>query len=180
MRKVVITTLFSFCFLFSEDIDNMTLIDLYKNYHYSHICSRRWVYINRFVNKREDLLALVAQSCLKTGNLIPALDVAKMLKNTKEGRKNATYIATLFLMKKLIIQVFIDKLNISPIKLPIIKDYTLGKIYSLLQKNSYKIDGNRLTIKDEEFSYKILLMKKENLLIKTFKNGTLIKEETIW
>ena len=179
MRKIVII-FFSFCFLFSEDIDNMSLIELYKNNHHSRICSRRWVYINRFVNKREDLLSLVAQSCLKTGNLIPALDVAKMLKDTKEGRKNATYIATLFLMKKLITQVIIDNLDISLIKIPVIKDYTLGKIYNLLQKNNYKIDGNRLTLNDDEFSYKVLLMRKENLLIKTFKDGILIKEETIW
>ena len=179
MRKVIIT-LFSFCFLFSKDVDNMSLIELYKNYYYSYICNKRWFYINKFINKREDLLSLVAHSCLKKGNLVPALDVAKALKSTREGRKNATYIATLFLMKKLIIEVINDKLDISSIKLPVIKDYTLGKIYNLLQQNNYQINNNKLILKDKDLLYEVLLTQKGNLLIKTLKNNNLIKKELIW
>jgi len=179
MKKIIII-IFSVCFLFAKDIENMSLIELYRNYYYSYICNKRWLYINRFINKREDLLSLVAHSCLKKGNLVPALDVAKVLKNTTKGRKNATYIATLFLMKKLIIQIINDKLDISSIKLPVIKDYTLGKIYSLLQKNRYRINHKKLILKDKDFIYEISLTQKKNLLIKTFKNSTLIKKELIW
>jgi len=179
MRIVLGMTLF-FYFLFSSDIKTMSLIDLYKNHYYSYICNKRWFYINKFVNKREDLLSLVAHSCLKKGNLIPALDIAKVLKNTPEGRKNATYIATLFLMKKLIIQVINDNFDISSIKLPIIKDHILGKVYSLLQKNKYQVNNKKLAFKDNQFIYEVTLSEKKNLLIKIFKNTTLIKKELIW
>jgi len=180
MKKVIVT-IFSVCFLFSKNIDNMSLVELYKNYYYSYICNKRWFYINKFVNKREDLLSLVAYSCLKKGHLVPALDIAKVLKTTKEGRKNATYIATLFLIKKLIIQVISDKLDISSIKLPIIKDHILGEIYYLLQNNNnYQINNNKLALKHKDFLYEVLLTQKGNLLIKTFQNNILIKKELIW
>ena len=178
MLKVIVA-IFIFCFLFSKDI-NISLIKLYKKHSYFTICNRRWIYINKLANKREDLLSLVAYSCLKKGNLIPALDVAKFLKKTKYGRKNATYIANLFLMKKLIIQVIKDNLDVSSIELPIINDYIVGKIYSLLQTNDYKRDNNKLILKDKDFLYEISLTRKGNLLIKTFKNNHLIRKELIW
>ena len=178
--RIVLGMILLFHLLFSLDMKTMSLIDLFNNHYYSYICNKRWFYINKFINKREDLLSLVAYSCLKKGNLVPALDIAKVLKNTKEGRKNATYIATLFLMKKLIIQVISDKLDISSIKLPIIKDYTLGQVYSLLQTNKYQVDNKKLILKHNNFLYEILLTEKGDLSIKTFKNNTLIKKESIW
>ena len=179
--RIVLGMILLFHLLFSLDIKTMSLIDLFNNHDYYYICNKRWFYINKFINKREDLLSLVAYSCLKKGNLVPALDIAKVLKNTKEGRKNATYIATLFLMKKLIIQVINDNLDISPIKLPIIKDYTLGKVYRLLQTNKYQqVDNKKLILKHNDFLYEVLLTERGDLLIKTFKNNNLIKKELIW
>jgi len=131
MKRVLII-FFIFTILFSKDkLENKTLMELFNEHYYSYICSKRWNYINEYNNKREDLLSLVAYACLKKRFITPALDLAKVLKTTKEGRKNATYIVTLFLMKKLLIQLINDNIKIEYIKLPEIQDNSLGIVFGV-------------------------------------------------
>ena len=172
----VVTLLFALSvFVFA----NNTLLELYKKKRYLYICHKRWRYINKYSNN-EELLFLVASSCLKNGYIIPALDVSKFLKNTKKGRKNATYIATLFLMKKLIIQIIEDNLNISSIKLPLIKDHILGQIYNQIQNSNFKIKDNKLIVKIDKKIFEVSLNKEKNLLIEIFLNKKLIAKKSIW
>jgi hypothetical protein len=147
---------------------------------YSKICMNRWIYINKYVNKREDLLSIVAYACLKKRYLTPALDLAKVLKKTPQGRKNATYITTLFLMKKLILQYFFDNFDIKDIKLPIIKDDLLGIVFYNIQKGNYLKEKNLIIIKYRNNIYYVSPNKNFNIVIKIFVNNKLEKKVVYW
>ena len=175
MRVIILLSIL-FIFTFSN---NLSLLELYKKKQYLYICHKRWRYINKYSNN-EELLFLVASSCLKNGYIIPALDVSKVLKKTKKGRTNATYIATLFLMKKLIIQIIEDNLDVSSIKLPLIKDHLLGQIYNQIQNSNFRLENNKLIIKIDKKIFEVSLNKEKNLLIKIFVNNKLIDKKSIW
>ena len=181
MKKLLLLFIFfNFIFANQDNLKNMSLIELFNKKYYSYICERRWEFINHYNNKREDLLSLVAYSCLKKRYITPALDLAKVLKVTKEGRKNATYIVTLFLMKKLIMQIINDDIEINNIKLPTITDNELGKMFLFIQEGKYEKNGDKLIIKNNDFIYKIWLSKRNNVVIDIIKNGQLQKREYYW
>jgi len=176
MLRVLILAVF-FSFLFAE---NLSLPILFKKGFYTQICNKRWTYIKKYVNKREDLLSIVAYSCLKKGYLVPALDLAKVLKRTPLGRKNATYITTLFLMKKLILEDLLDNFDINTIKLPVIKDNLLGIVFHYLTSKKYKKEKNNIIITDKNKKIIVSLTKYYNLLIEVYIDNKLIKKAKYW
>jgi hypothetical protein len=175
LKKLIF--LFLFAFLLADDIP---LISAFKKGHYSKICMNRWKYINKYLNKREDLLSLVAYSCLKKRYLTPGLDLAKVLKKTKLGRKNATYITTLFLMKKLLLEFIFDDLDIKNIKLPLIKDDILGIVFYNIQNNNFIKENKKIIIQNNEKKLVIYPNKNYNLVIETFINNKFQKKEIYW
>ncbi|MEO1928458.1 MAG: hypothetical protein ABGX26_07200 [Nautiliaceae bacterium] len=181
MKKLFFVIFLShFLFATQDYLQKMTLLQLFKKQYYSYICQQRWRYINKYNNKREDLLSLVAYACLKKRYLTPALDLAKVLKVTKEGRKNATYITILFLMKKLIIQKIEDNLDLSGIVLPIISDNNLGKVYNYIQKGNYHTDDKVIFIDDGNISFKVWISNNFNVVVEKFENNQLKSREFYW
>jgi len=174
--RVLIISIFV-TFLFSEQL---SLPVLFKKGFYTQICNKRWVYINKYVHKREDLLSIVAYSCLKKGYLTPALDLAKVLNTTSVGRKNATYITTLFLMKKLLLEALFDNNKGKNIKLPEIKDNMLGVVFSYWASGKYRKEDNTIVINDKNKKFVISVTKYYNLLIKMYLDNNLIKKEKFW
>jgi len=174
--RILIVAIFV-TFIFAE---NMSLPLLFKKGFYTQICNNRWNYINKYVNKREDLLSIVAYSCLKKGYLVPALDLAKVLKTTSMGRSNATYISTLFLMKKLILQYLFDDFDLKAIKIPQIKDNLLGIVFNYLSSKTYKKDKNSVTIIDKNKKFIVSTTKNYNLIIEMYINNKLIKKAKYW
>jgi len=164
-------------FLFSAEIP---LNIAFQKGYYSKICMDRWIYINKYINKREDLLSLVAYACLQKRYLTPALDLAKVLKKTSLGRKNATYITTLFLMKKLIIEYLFDDLDIKKIKLPVIKDNLLGIVFENIQKNNFIRKNKQIIIQDKKRKLVVYANKNFNIVIKVFVKDKLNKKEIYW
>ena len=139
MRFILI---FIFVYAFSFDLSNKSLIYLFKNNYYSYICQNRWKYINEYFKKREDLLSLVAYSCIKKKYITYALDLAKAMRFTKLGRNNSNYIATLFNIKTLLRRYLVDKISLDGIELPYVVDNDLGKVFFLIKKQHPKIENN--------------------------------------
>jgi hypothetical protein len=154
--------------------------ELFKNKEYTKICKKRWDYINKYKDKNEKLLSLVAYSCLQFNYITPALDVAKAMHITKEGRDNAIYISTLFTIKKLIISLIKDNLNISYLRLPILKDNSLGKAFYLIQKNGFKREESKIVTTDGIYTYKLWLSNDYNIILMVYKNNKQIKMEYYW
>jgi len=175
-----VAILVNIVFAAGQNLKDMTLLELFNHKYYTYICDKRWKYINKYNNKREDLLSLVAYACLKKRYLTPALDLAKVLKTTKEGRKNATYIVTLFLMKKFIIQMVEDDLNIGNIKLPQITDNTMGVVFHYLEKGDYKKEKKALVLNIGDKTYKITVSKTNDVVIETYINNVLKSREYYW
>jgi hypothetical protein len=177
LKKIIISLCIFSAILFSKDIP---LNLAFERGYYSKICMNRWYYINKYVNKREDLLSLVAYACLKKRYLTPALDLAKVLKTTPVGRKNATYITTLFLMKKLILQYIFDNIDLRNIKLPIIKDDLLGKVFCKIQNGNFLKERNTIFIKENNKEFVVYPNKNYNIVIKIYINNILNKKVIYW
>jgi hypothetical protein len=141
----------------------------------------RWVFIDKYSQKREDLLALVAYSCLKKHYLTPALDLAKILRTTKDGRINATYLDTLFLVKLLIIRYIEDGYDLNSVSFPHLEGDDLGKVFYLIKKEKPKPQGNSVVVKGKKYTYKITFVSKvNNLVLDVYENGKLVKKEKYW
>jgi len=155
------------------------LNQLYQQREFKKICRYRWKYINLYRGKNEPLLSWVAYSCLKKGNIIPALDVAKNLFQTKEGRANSVYIATLFLIKKIIYQLIKDNLMLNNIKLPIIEGDPLGEAFKLISEGKFKrISKNTISVGNGK--YLITALSNGNLKVEIYNNGNFQKKEVYW
>ena len=172
---------FLFVFLKAENLQNKNIVYLFKHNYYNYLCAHRWTYINRYESKREDLLSLVAYACLKKHYLTYALDLAKAMRYTKEGRVNSTYIISLFTIKNFIMRYIEDGFDISKIQIPNIESDDLGKIFNLTKKIKPKIQNGEYIIDDGEYnisvSYKI---KTNEILIQFYKRSQLIKKERYW
>ncbi len=181
MRILFIFSLF-FSLLFSADkLENKNLLELFKGKYYSYICLHRWIYINKYERKNEKLLSLVAYACLKKNYLTPALDLSKILRLTKIGRTNATYINTLYLIKLLTIRYIKDNYNISEIKIPKIEDNMLAKAFYLAQQQKPEVKNNTFIVKDNDYSYHVLFKEEiNNIIIDLYQNGKFIKKVKFW
>jgi len=181
MRIFIITFLF-FKLLFSDSLQNESLITLFKKNYFTYICQNRWRYINKYLGKREDLLSIVAFSCLKKHKLTLALDVAKALRFTKLGRINSSYIVSLFAIKSYLIRYIEDNFDVKSIKLPIIRGDDLGKVFLIVQKTLPKVKDNKFFVKLGsnlvEVDYSI---KTNEIALKFFdKSNNLIRKEIYW
>jgi len=164
----------------NAELERMSVSKLVKNSYYTYVCENRWKYINKY-RGNDDILSLVAYACLKKRFLIPALDVAKVLTHTKEGRKNATYISTLFLIKKLMIQILNnDDIDVRALKLPKILDNSLGMVFGMVQEGRFTRNGKNITVILNGKKYVVSLNKEFNVVIETFVDESLIKRETYW
>ncbi len=168
-------------FLYAQNLNNKTITYLFKNRYYTYLCLNRWKYINKYEGKREDLLSIVAYACLKKHYLTYALDLAKNLRYTKNGRINSTYIISLFTIKNFLIRYIEDGFNLENINIPDIEGDDLGKIFVLTKKNhpkadnhSYKLDFNNTVVK---IDYNV---KTNDLILSFYKNARLFKKEKYW
>jgi len=167
--------------IFVTESKSQSVVELFKKGEYKYLCMNRWRYIKKYKLKREDLLSLVAYSCVKIHYLTPALDLAKALRVTKEGRINATYITTLYLIKLLTIQYLYNEKDLLKIKLPNIKNDLLGYIFSLIQEQKPKVINLSAEITDKNRRYIIEFRPKiNNLIIKIYQGNSLIKKEIYW
>ncbi len=179
MRIVFILILF--VFLKADNLQNKNIIYLFKHNYFSYLCIHRWQYINKYEKKREDLLSIVAYACLKKHYLTYALDLAKALRYTKEGRANSTYIISLFTIKNFIMRYIEDGFDIENIQIPNIESDDLGKIFVLTKKYKPKTENGTYFLNEGEYNISVSYNLKTNEIILNFyKNSQLIKKEKYW
>jgi len=174
-----------FVFLLSlmkaDSLKDKSIVYLFKHNYYSYLCTHRWEYINKYAKKREDLLSVVAYACLKKHYLTYALDLAKNLTYTKEGRTNSTYIVSLFTIKNFLMRYIMDGFDISNIKIPNIESDDLGKVFLLIKEQKPKVINRKISLKDKDFNVTVFYNLKTNeIIIDYFKNNKLIKKDKYW
>jgi len=162
-------------------LEEKSIIYLFKNNYYSYLCNNRWKYINEYAKKREDLLSVVAYSCLKKHYLTYALDLAKNLYTTKEGRINSTYIISLFTIKNFLSRYIADGFDISRIKIPNIKSDDLGRVFILVREQKPKPVNNKISLQDKNTKIEVFYNTDTNEIdINFYKNGKLLKKDKYW
>ncbi|MEO1941582.1 MAG: hypothetical protein ABGW77_01665 [Campylobacterales bacterium] len=153
---------------------------LFKQGKYRQICQQRWGYIKKFKRRDERVLSVVAYSCLKIGGITPALDLAKNLYKTPTGRVNGSYISALFLIKKLLIQVIRDNLNLTNLKLPTVEgEGLLLQFFNRVKGLNFSREGEWIVTKDRKFRGKVT--KGGNIVVEELdQSGNPIKKELYW
>jgi len=175
MLKIVLSFIVFSSFAFA--IPKEKIYNYYKNRDYENVCKKGTWIVNE--NKQDDnYLSIVALSCVNSDMLNTAIRISKLLGNTKIGRANASYIANLYLIKKLLIQFMYDKINLSNLSLPK-SNHFLSKIFENLSKGNYKTINNEIIInlKNKKF---ILKKIKPNKISITIKNNNQRQEHIYW
>jgi len=180
--RIFLVLIFIFSLNKASELDNIPLQTLFKNNYYTYICKNRWKYINKYLGKREDLLSIVAYSCLKKHKLTLALDVAKALRFTKMGRINSSYITSLFAIKSYLIRYVEDNFNLRNITFPEIKGDDLAKVFFLTQQKLPKVSNNGYILNLDNKKIEVNYSVKSNEITLSFydKNDNLIRKEIYW
>ena len=177
----ILLLFFLFLNLNASSLKDKDIVSLFKDKYYHYLCIHRWEYINKYLKKREDLLSLVAYACLKNHSLTYALDLAKALRFTKEGRVNSTYIVSLFSIKNYIIRYIEDDFDLSSIEIPLIISDDLGKVFNLVKKEKPKVTNGSFFVNLDEFNIKVgYNVEKNYIILEFYKDNKLIKKEVYW
>jgi len=179
--RFLLILLFLLSLMKADYLENKSIVYLFKHNYYSYLCIHRWKYINEYAKKREDLLSVVAYACLKKHYLTYALDLAKNLTYTKEGRINSTYIISLFTIKNFIMRYIMDRFDISNIKIPNIESDDLGKVFILIKTQKPKVIDRKVSLKDKDINITVFYDFETNeIIIDYFKDNKLIKKDKYW
>ena len=73
-----------------------------------------------------------------------------------------------------------DNLDISYLRLPILKDNSLGLAFYSIQKNGFTKEGNKIVTSNGNITYKLWLSNDYNIVLVTYKNNQQIKREYYW
>ena len=137
-----------FLFLIFLGILNADIINEYKHNKFNNICN----FQNIKSSKNEKILSIIGISCVKSDNLYLIPYVVAKLKHTKTGRKNAIYLNTIYMQKRLLYSYFFDNFSLKGFELPN-TDYLISIVFNKIKNKDYEKKMNKLIIryKNEKF-----------------------------
>jgi hypothetical protein len=136
------------------------LYQMFENKHYKKVCESGLPMIYKLKNN-DAYLSIIAISCIKADMINTALRVANIMRNSKMARNNASYVANLYLIKKLLIQFIYDKIDLSNISLPK-SNHFLFIIFENLSKKNYIKKDNQIIIKTKNKKFILKPLNKDN------------------
>jgi len=175
MKKILfftifITTLFG---ITKEDVYN-----LYKSGDYKHTCTRGVWILNQFKHD-DNYQSIVALSCVKADMLNTAIRITKTMNHTPIGRHNASYISSLFLIKKLLLQLVYDNIDISNLSLPK-SEHPLSVVFENISHHNFSKVNNTFIVEAKDKKYILEPTKQNKFIIKIYKNNKLISKHIYW
>jgi len=147
MKILLILFLSTFSFALSK----IDIYKLFKDKNYKQVCIKGNSITSKYL-KDDTFLSVVALSCVKSDMLNTALRISKFMRNSKLARNNASYIANLYLIKKLLIQFMYDKIDLSNLSLPK-SNHFLSIIFENLSSKNYKKKGDKIIIDLKDKTY---------------------------
>ena len=165
-----------------NNLSNKSLVYLFKYRYYTYICLNRWKYISKYMKKREDLLSIVAYSCLKKKYITYALDLAKNMRFTVLGRNNANYIATLFNIKTILRRYLVDGIPLNGVEFPYVVNNNLGKVFNLIKQQNPQVKNNAVLLNngDEKILVTYKIETDEIILDFLDNQGHFLRKERYW
>jgi len=149
MFKIFLSFLIFSSFAFG--ISKKDLYKFYKNKDYKNVCLKGNYTIGKF-RKDDKYLSLISLSCVNSDMINTALTISKFMKNSKMARNNASYIANLYLIKKLLTQFVYDKIDLSNLSLPK-SNHFLSIIFENISHKNYKKQKNSIIIESKNKKY---------------------------
>jgi len=175
MKKII------FPFFMIISLFGITKNDIYKLYNqknYKLTCIKgTWLVKNYKTD--DEYLSVVALSCLKIDMLNTAMRISKVMNNSAMGRENASYIASLYLIKKLLLQLIWDKIDISNLSLPK-ADHFLSVIFENIAHNNFSKVDNSYVVKHDNKRYVLSPLKPNKIKISIYKNNKLLSTHIYW
>lgn len=177
MKIAFIFLLFFSISLFANVKDD--LFRLYKAKEYQKACHKG---LSSFSDYKEDdeFVSLYAFACLKADSIDRLAIPIIMLKETSQGRTNASYFSVILMQKALLFHSLKDSYKLSSLNLPT-TDYILSKVFELYSKDKSQMKQSIYTFQDEDDklkSYKLYLEDSEKMIIEELYNNNIIKVHT--
>ena len=173
MKKILI---FLYVSLFG--VTQAEIYNLYQNHNYIDTCKKGVWNLAKFKND-DDYQSIVALSCIKADMLNTAIRITKSMTHTPIGRHNASYIASLYLIKKLLLQMVHDNINISNLSLPE-SDHFLSIIFENISHNNFSKVNNKYVVEKDGIKYILSPKNNDKFEVKIYKNNNLISTHTYW
>ncbi len=163
----------------SFGIEKNEIYNFYKNKDYTDTCKKGIWILNK--NKNDDnYLSIVALSCVKIDMINTAIRISKYMIHTPIGRNNASYIASLFLTKKLLLQMLFDNIDISHLSLPK-SNNILSIVFENISHGNYSKIGDVYIVEQNGYRYTLSKVANETKIsIKIYKNNNFISEHIYW
>ena len=163
----------------SFGVEKSEIYKLYKNKDYINTCKKGTWILNE--NKTDDnYLSVVALSCVKADMINTAIRISKYMIHTPIGRNNASYIASIFLIKKLLLQMMFDNIDISNLSLPK-SNHILSIVFENISHGNYSKIGDIYIVEQNGYRYTLSKVKNEQKIsIKIYRNGNLLSEHLYW
>jgi len=150
----------------------------YNDHDYKKTCLKG-IWSLRNYKTDDDYQSIVALSCVKVDMLNTALRITKTMNNTALGRHNASYIASLYLIKKLLLQLVYDKIDISNLSLPK-SEHPLSIVFENISHNNYTKADEAYIVEQDGKKYILKPKGNNKFIIKIFKNDNLLSTHTYW
>jgi len=173
--------LFIFLIFFISNLLAITKSEVYKSYkqqRYTKTCEEgTWIF-NK--NKNDDLFnSILSISCVNADMINNAIRISKFMNKSKLSRHNASYIATLYLIKKLLLQLVYDKIDISNLSLPK-SSHPLSIVFENIAQHNYKIQNEKYIVYDNGNKYILSKTKNHKFSIEIYQNKNLISKRIYW
>jgi len=178
MSKILFLMLFFSTLLFG--ITKNEIYKLYNKKHFKATCEKG-TWILRQNSKDDTYLSVVGLSCVNADMINTAIRISKYMGRTKIGRNNASFISSIFLIKKLLIQFIYDEIDLSNLSLPK-AEYYLSDIFEKISQNNYKKKGGVYIVKIGKFTYSLepFETSTNKILIKIYQNNKLLSKHIYW
>ena len=176
MKKLLFLLLISLS-LFG--VTKSEIYNFYKNQNYKDTCSKGMWILNKNRND-DDYMSIVSLSCVKSDMINSAIRIAKSMTHSAIGRQNASYISSLFLIKKLLLQMLFDNIDISNLSLPK-SDHILSIVFENISHHNFSKVDNIYIVKSNGKRYTLSILNKEKkFIIKIYENNSLISKHIYW
>ena len=148
---------------------NADILSDFQKHNYFQVCKLD----NITYTKDEKLLSIIGISCVKSDKLFLLPYVIAKLKFSKTARKNAIYLNTIYMQKRLLYSYFFDNFSLDGFDLPN-TNYIISIVFNKIKNNDYKKEGNVYIIQNKNELIKVY-PKNTRLYIDEYINGKLIK-----
>jgi len=174
MKKII----FLLCTTLLFGVTKEEIYQFYKDKDYKTTCTRGLWALSKYKDD-DNYQSIVALSCVEVDMINTALRITKTMYHTPLGRHNASYIASLYLIKKLLLQLIYDKIDISNLSLPK-SEHPLSIMFENISHNNFSKVDNTYVVDYNGYKYIMSAYDKNKFILKVYKNNTLISKHIYW